>query len=118
MKEQNTLTLQGEKYRVEVSLEAIRLFCRDKGITDLAEFDKVKLTSFEDAELLIYYSLYSGAKVSGKVLAIKKENMGEYLRVKDITAFMNIYRHQADISYKESKKISRFQRFENWLNNQ
>ena len=101
---ENILILHGKKYREEVTLDAIKQFGLDKGIRDLAEFEKVSLSSFEDAELLIFYCLQAGADLDGKKLGITKESIGKYLRVQDVSRFMEIYRAQSEVAPSDLKK--------------
>ena len=110
----NTLKLQGKEYPVEVTLDAIKKFCNVKGITNLVDFDKVNLTSFDDAELLIWYCLEAGSKVHGSKLDIKQDELGDYLRVADVVAFMEIYRRQSEIEPPVKKK-NLIARIWNWL---
>lgn len=118
MQQNDYITLRGQQFRVEVNMAALQKFCNLKGIKDMRNFNAESLSSFEDAQAMIFYCIEQGAIRDKVDLPFTRKDVGEWIRIPSINAFMEIYKNQSSgveqpaiISKKKPKLLSRMFRF-------
>lgn len=100
----DTIRINDKDYRVEVNWNVLSELCRIKGIDDVSAIDQVTKFSPEEIANLIYLCLKEGADMDGKELDLKLEDIGRYVRVKELNDFLLIFKKQVNPGYTESIK--------------
>lgn len=92
------MEIGGKRYRVAANWNAIRDYCRRRGVSDLREIGSVLAFGVDGLLTMAHCCIAEGERMEGRELALDETGLGEAAGPAEMTAFVEIYVRQTTAS--------------------
>lgn len=90
-----TITINGQEYRVAVNWNAIQDYCHRKGIKDLTQIDSVLSFNIDGMLTMAHCCIKEGERLEGRKFEETEEGLGAVMTPMEMTEFAKSYVRQA-----------------------